>query len=65
MRWRLMVPARRAGRLGDGYFPSTTDPHRLTHLLELMRNIHQPPPPDRGTVGVRRDGALVDARGGE
>jgi alkanesulfonate monooxygenase SsuD/methylene tetrahydromethanopterin reductase-like flavin-dependent oxidoreductase (luciferase family) len=23
--------------LGDGYFPSSTDPHRLTHLLELMR----------------------------
>ncbi|HEY2703848.1 MAG TPA: LLM class F420-dependent oxidoreductase [Candidatus Dormibacteraeota bacterium] len=29
--------ARRAGRLGDGYFPSTTDPHRLTQLLKLMR----------------------------
>lgn len=29
--------ARRAGRLGDGYFPSSTEPDRLTHLLELMR----------------------------
>jgi probable F420-dependent oxidoreductase len=117
--------ARRAGRLGDGYFPSSTDPHRLTHLLELMRtacdqagrdpsaieltvalsetdpdtlsthieallplgidrvlltpmppetlndivhslterfNIHQPPPADQGTIGVRRDGALPRQR---
>lgn len=57
--------ARRAGRLGDGFFPSTPDPELLGELLEVMRTTASEHGRDPDTIevtvggyGVRGSGAV-------
>lgn len=50
--------ARRAGRLGDGFFPGRTDPERLTQLFEEMRRSAKEAGRDPDAIEITGGGAL-------
>jgi probable F420-dependent oxidoreductase len=54
--------ARRAGRLGDGFFPGTTDAEHLTHILGVMRRAAEESGRDPDAIEVTTGGPL-DADG--
>jgi probable F420-dependent oxidoreductase len=56
------VAARRAGRLGDGFFPGTTDPEHLAHILGVMRRAAEEAGRDPDAIEVTTGGPL-DADG--
>lgn len=50
--------ARRAGRLGDGFFPGRTNPARLTELFEVMRKAAADAGRDPDAIELTGGGAL-------
>jgi probable F420-dependent oxidoreductase len=50
--------ARRAGRLGDGFFPARTTPEELTPLLDEMRRAAKDAGRDAGAIEVTAGGAM-------
>ncbi len=50
--------AKRAGRLGDGFFPGTTEPGVLSGLLDTMRNAAEEAGRDPSAVEVTAGGAI-------
>jgi probable F420-dependent oxidoreductase len=56
------VAARRAGRLGDGFFPGTTDAEHLGHIIQVMRRTAEEAGRDPDAIEVTTGGPL-DADG--
>ena len=56
------VAARRAGRLGDGFFPGTSDREHLAHVLGVMRRAAEEAGRDPDAIEVTTGGPL-DADG--
>ena len=56
------VAARRAGRLGDGFFPGTTDTEHLARILGVMRRAAEEAGRDPSAIEVTSGGAF-DADG--
>ncbi len=56
------VAARRAGRLGDGFFPGTSDREHLAHILDVMRRAAEDAGRDPDAIEVTTGGPL-DADG--
>jgi probable F420-dependent oxidoreductase len=54
--------ARRAGRIGDGFFPGTTDPEHLAHVLDVMRRAAEEAGRDPHAIEITTGGPL-DADG--
>jgi probable F420-dependent oxidoreductase len=52
------VAARRAGRLGDGFFPGTTDTEHLAHILGVMRRAAEEVGRDPDAIEVTTGGPL-------
>jgi probable F420-dependent oxidoreductase len=52
------VAARRAGRLGDGFFPGTTDAEHLAHILGVMRGAAEEAGRDPDAIEVTTGGPL-------
>jgi probable F420-dependent oxidoreductase len=50
--------ARRAGRLGDGFFPGASDPERLSPLLATLRQAAEDAGRDPNAIEVTAGGAL-------
>ena len=57
-----VAAARRAGRIGDGFFPGTTDPEHLAHILGVMRRAADEAGRDPDAIEVTTGGPL-DADG--
>src|SRR4051794_12513628 len=53
--------ARRAGELGDGFFPGATEPDRLAHLLDVMRRAADKAGRDPEAIEVSAGGAFDPA----
>ena len=52
------VAARRAGRLGDGFFPGTTDAEHLAHVIGVMRRAAEEAGRDPDGIEVTTGGPL-------
>jgi probable F420-dependent oxidoreductase len=53
--------ARRAGELGDGFFPGASDIETLTHCIGLMRQVAEKNGRDPSTIEVTAGGAMDPA----
>jgi len=53
------VAARRAGRLGDGFFPGKGSPEELAHLLDVMRQAAEDAGRDPKTIEVTAGAAAL------
>ncbi len=53
--------ARRAGELGDGFFPGATEPDQLAHLLDVMRRSADKAGRDADAIEVSAGGAFDPA----
>jgi len=52
------IAARRAGRLGDGFFPGTTDLEQLAHVVQVMRRAAEEAGRDPDAIEVTTGGPL-------
>jgi probable F420-dependent oxidoreductase len=52
------VAARRAGRLGDGFFPGTTDAEHLAHVIGVMRRTAEEAGRDPDAIEVTTGGPM-------